>query len=323
MLMFKQHLSTTILLVDFVGSACAQDYPVKPIRIISPFAAGGPADAPARWIAAKLTRSLGQQFIVDSRGGASTIIGTDLVAKSTSDGYTLLFTTVSFILTGVTAANPPFDPVRDFAPLTPVSNTASILVVGPALPVKSMRDLVEHARRNPGKVKYASSGTGGILHLYGELLEVMANVDMLHVPYKGGGPAAASVLGGEVEVSFVGLSGVLPLLKSGKVTPLAVASGARSPALPEVPTMAEAGIKGFDAVSSRYQMFAPAGTPEPVLSKLHAAIVEAVHAPDTHQKFADFGMEPFSSSRAEHAAYMKAQIALWTKIAHAAGMKPQ
>jgi tripartite-type tricarboxylate transporter receptor subunit TctC len=323
MLMFKQHLSTTILLVDFVGSACAQDYPVKPIRIISPFAAGGPADAPARWIAAKLTRSLGQQFIVDSRGGASTIIGTDLVAKSTSDGYTLLFTTVSFILTGVTAANPPFDPVRDFAPLTPVSNTASILVVGPALPVKSMRDLVEHARRNPGKVKYASSGTGGILHLYGELLKVMANVDMLHVPYKGGGPAAASVLGGEIEVSFVGLSGVLPLLKSGKIIPLAVASGARSPALPDVPTMAEAGIKGFEAVSSRYQMFAPAGTPEPVLSKLHAAIVEVVHAPDTHQQFSALGMEPFSSTRADHAVYVAAQIEFWKKIAHAAGMRPQ
>jgi tripartite-type tricarboxylate transporter receptor subunit TctC len=323
MLMFKGCLLVKILLLTFVVSAYAQDYPVKPIRIISPFAAGGPADAPARWVAAKLTRTLGQQFIVDSRGGASTIIGTDLVAKSTSDGYTLLFTTVSFILTGVTAAHPPFDPIRDFAPLTPVSNTASILIAGPALPIKSMRELVEHARGNPGKVKYASSGTGGILHLYGELLKVMANIDMLHVPYKGGGPAAASVLGGEVEVSFVGLSGVLPLLKSGKITPLAVASGTRTQALPEVPTMAEAGIKGFEAVSSRYQMLAPARTPEPVLSKLHAAIVEAVHTPDTHQRFADLGMEPFSSSRAQHAEYIRSQIALWTKIANAAGMKPQ
>ncbi len=321
--MSKRDLIIGVLLLHCIGSAWAQEYPAKPVRIISPFAAGGPADAPARWIAAKLSRSLGQQFIVDSRGGASSIIGTDLVAKAPPDGYTLLFTTVSFILTGVTAANPPFDPVRDFAPLTPVSNTASILVAGPALAVKSVRELVEYARKNPGKVKYASSGTGGILHLYGELLEVMTNVDMLHVPYKGGGPAAASVLSGEVDVSFVGLSGVLPLLKSGKVRPLAVASGTRSPALPDIPTMAEAGVQGFEAVSSRYQMFAPARTPESVLTKLHAAIVEAVQAPDTRQRFAELGMEPFSSSCAEHAAYIKSQIALWTKIANAAGMKPR
>ena len=155
--MFTQHLSTTILLVAFVGSAYAQDYPAKPIRIISPFAVGGSADAPARWIAAELTRSQVQQFIADSRSGASAIIGTDLVAKSSADGYTLLFTTVFFISSGVTAASPPFGPVRDCSTLPPASNTASMLVVGPALPVNSMRDLLAHARTNPGKMKYASS----------------------------------------------------------------------------------------------------------------------------------------------------------------------
>ena len=317
----KRDYIMAAFIATWVGTAQAQGYPTKPVRIVSPFAAGGPADAPSRWIAGKLSQSLGQQFIVDSRGGASSIIGTDLVAKSAPDGYTLLFTTVSFILTGMTAANAPFDPVRDFAALTPVANSVSILVVGPALQVKSVRELIEHARKNPGKVKYASSGTGGILHLYGELLEVAANVDLLHVPYKGGGPAAAAVMGGEVEASFVGLSGVLPLLKSGKVRPLAVASGTRSAALPEVPTMAEAGVPGFDEVNSRYQMLAPAGTPEPVLAKLHAAIVEAVQAPDTRQRWADLGLEPFSSSRSEHAAYIKSQIALWTRSAKAAGMK--
>ncbi len=320
----RQSFVSVFLILTCLSSAThAQEYPAKPVKIVSPFAAGGPTDPPARWIAAKLGESIGQPFIVEFRGGASSNLGTAFVAKSPRDGYTLLFTTNSFILSAVTAAQLPFDPIRDFAPLTPVSAQATVLVAGPAMPVISLRELIERARKSPGKISFASSGTGGPLHLYGELLKTNAKINLLHVPYKGAGPAATDLLAGVVDIAFIGLSGSLPLIKSGKVTPIATVSMRRSPVLPQTPTMAEAGVRGFEEVNSRYQMLAPAETPETILNKLHTAIVKVVHTPETAERFSQFGLEPFTTSRAEYASYIETQIALWVRIAKAAGVEPE
>lgn len=316
-------LAAALAIPALPALAQGQEYPNRLVKIVSPFSAGGPTDPPARWMASKLGEAMGQQFIVDFRGGASSNLGTDLVAKSPKDGYTLLFTTNSFILSAVTAAHLPFDTVRDFAPLTPVSTTATLLVVGPSLPVKSLRELLERARQAPGKLSFASSGTGGPLHLYGELLKTNAKVDLLHVPYKGAGPAANDLLGGVTDIGFLGLSGALPLIKAGKITPLAVISARRTAALPDVPTMGEAGVPGFDEVNSRYMMLAPAGTPEGTLNRLHAAIVKVVATPETRDKFSQYGHEAFTTSRAEFAAWLKSQITLWLRIAKAAGVEPE
>ncbi len=309
-----------LTLIPVVSSA--QDYPTKVIRIVVAFPTGGPTDPPARWVAEKLTEHFGQPAIVDFRGGAAGNIGTVYVAKALGDGYTLLFITSSFILSSVTSANLPFNPERDFAPVSSVSSGPTLLVANAKLPVRSTQDLIALARRSPGKITFGSSGRGAGLHLYGELFKTLANVDMLHVPYKGAGPAVTDLVGGHVDTMFVALPAIVPHLKSGRVVALGVVSLKRASALPDVPTINEAGVSGFDG-TSRYGMLAPVSTPRDVINKLNAALVKVLNTPESRQRFADFGLEPDTSTPTEFASYIKEQIVKWTKVARAAGVEPE
>lgn len=308
------------------GMACAlpapaQEYPVKVVRLVVPFPTGGPTDPPARAIAAGLTEVFGQQVIVDFRGGAAGNIGTEHVARSAPDGYTLVLVTSSFILAPVTQSKPPFDPIRDFAPISLVSRGPVVLVVNPSVPVRSVKELIALARKHPGKLTFASSGTGGPLHLYGELLKTLTKIDMLHVPFKGAGPAVVDVVAGHVDLMFVALPAVVPHMKAGRVRALAVGSQQRASALPDLPTVEESGVKGFEG-SSRYGILAPAGTPGSIVARLNATLGKVMATRAIKERFEGYGLEPEHSAPEAFGAYLREQIARWTSVARAAGVRP-
>ncbi len=319
---FRAVLAAWLLAVLVPGTVLAQNYPARLVRIVNPFSTGGPTDPPVRWIAQKLSETWGQPVIVDFRGGASSIIGTEIVAKSAPDGYTLLFITSSFVLSAVTSANLPFDPIKDFQPITPVTSGPTLLVVHPSTGVHNVKEFIALAKKNPGKMSYGSSGQGGPLHLYMELFKTMAGIDLVHVPYKGAGPAAADVLAGRLQAMFVGMPAVVPHMKSGKIVAIGNSSMERAQSLPELPTIHEQGLTGFDG-GSRYGFLAPARTPADTINRIHDGLVKVVFLPDTKKFFADFGIESISSSPAEYAAWIKSQIERWTQVARTAGIKPE
>lgn len=302
--------------------AQAQEYPSRLVRIINPFPTGGPTDPPVRWVADKLTEAFGQSVIVEFRGGAAGNIGAETVAKAPPDGYNLLFVTSSFPLAAVVPERLPFDPVRDFTAIGPVSSGPIIFVARPALGIRSIQDLIALARKTPGKVTFASSGVGGSGHLYGEMFKLITGVNMLHIPYKGAGPAIADLLGGHVDTFFVAGGTVLPLLSSGKLVALGVGSAKRERALPDIPTVHEAGAPGFSA-TSRYGLLAPAATPRAVVMKLNTTLARVLNTPETRQRFASLGLEPDTSTPEEFAAYIKNEIATWTKVVKATGIQPE
>jgi tripartite-type tricarboxylate transporter receptor subunit TctC len=303
------------------GPAKAQDYPSKPIRLVVPFAAGGATDVLARLVGERLTASLGQQVVVDNRPGAGGNIGSDIVARAEPDGYTILMGAV-----GTHAINPslypkmPYDPVKDFAPVTLVASVPNVLVVNPEVPAKSVEELIDLAKAKPGELNFASSGNGTSIHLSGELFKAMTGTDIVHVPYKGSGPAVTDLLGGQVQMMFDNMPSSLPHVKAGKLRALGVTSAKRSPALPEVPTIAEAGVPGYDA-TSWFGILAPAGTPEPVVTRLQGAIVQALGEPEMRQRMADLGAEPVGDTPAEFGQFIAAEIAKWAKVVNDAGVK--
>jgi tripartite-type tricarboxylate transporter receptor subunit TctC len=303
------------------GPAKAQDYPTKPIRLVVPFAAGGATDVLARLVGERLTASLGQQVVVDNRPGAGGNIGSDLVARAEPDGYTILMGAV-----GTHAINPslypkmPYDPVKDFAPVTLVASVPNVLVVNPEVPAKSVQELIDLAKAKPGELNFASSGNGTSIHLSGELFKAMTGTDIVHVPYKGSGPAVTDLLGGQVQMMFDNMPSSLPHVKAGKLRALGVTSAKRSPALPEVPTIAEAGVPGYDA-TSWFGILAPAGTPEPVVTRLQGAIVQALGEPEMRQRMADLGAEPVGDTPAEFGQFITAELAKWAKVVNDAGVK--
>jgi tripartite-type tricarboxylate transporter receptor subunit TctC len=303
------------------GPAKAQDYPSKPIRLVVPFAAGGATDVLARLVGERLTASLGQQVVVDNRPGAGGNIGSDIVARAEPDGYTILMGAV-----GTHAINPslypkmPYDPVKDFAPVTLVASVPNVLVVNPEVPAKSVQELIDLAKAKPGELNFASSGNGTSIHLSGELFKAMTGTDIVHVPYKGSGPAVTDLLGGQVQMMFDNMPSSLPHVKAGKLRALGVTSAKRSPALPEVPTIAEAGVPGYDA-TSWFGILAPAGTPEPVVTRLQGAIVQALGEPEMRQRMADLGAEPVGDTPAEFGQFIAAEIAKWAKVVNDAGVK--
>jgi tripartite-type tricarboxylate transporter receptor subunit TctC len=303
------------------GSAKAQDYPSKPIRLVVPFAAGGATDVLARLVGERLTASLGQQVVVDNRPGAGGNIGSDLVARAEPDGYTILMGAV-----GTHAINPslypkmPYDPVKDFAPVTLVASVPNVLVVNPEVPANSVQELIDLAKAKPGELNFASSGNGTSIHLSGELFKAMTGTDIVHVPYKGSGPAVTDLLGGQVQMMFDNMPSSLPHVKAGKLRALGVTSAKRSPALPEVPTIAEAGVPGYDA-TSWFGILAPAGTPEPVVMRLQGAIVQALGEPEMRQRMADLGAEPVGDTPAEFGQFIAAELAKWAKVVNDAGVK--
>ena len=313
--------SAVVLGAGLLGgtSALAQAYPTKPVTIIVPFAAGGTTDILARIIGQALTAELGQSVVVDNRAGAGGNIGGQAAAKATPDGHTLFMGTVgTHAINASLYKKMPFDPVKDFAPLTRVANVPNLLVANPAQPYKSVKDLIAYAKANPGKVNFGSSGNGSSIHLSGELFKSLAKVDMQHVPYKGSAPAVTDLLGNQIGIMFDNMPSAIQHVRSGKLAPLAVTTAKRSPELPNVPTIAEAGVPGYEA-TSWFGMFAPAGTPAPVLAKLNAAIVKVLAQPDVKKKINEQGAEVYSETPEQFAAFIQAESVKWGKVVKESG----
>lgn len=313
--------SAVVLGAGLLGgtSALAQAYPTKPVTIIVPFAAGGTTDILARIIGQALTAELGQSVVVDNRAGAGGNIGGQAAAKATPDGHTLFMGTVgTHAINASLYKKMPFDPVKDFAPLTRVANVPNLLVANPAQPYKSVKDLIAYAKANPGKVNFGSSGNGSSIHLSGELFKSLAKVDMQHVPYKGSAPAVTDLLGNQIGIMFDNMPSAIQHVRSGSLVPLAVTTAKRSPELPSVPTIAEAGVPGYEA-TSWFGMFAPAGTPAPVLAKLNAAIVKVLAQPDVKNKINEQGAEVYSETPEQFAAFIQAESVKWGKVVKESG----
>ena len=309
------------------GGAAAQPvqkpggvYPSKPIRLIVPFAPGGSNDIMGRIVAQKFSESLGQQVVVDNRAGGSGIIGTDLAAKAAPDGYTLLMMSLTFAVNPSLFRKLPYDTEKDLAPITLVASAPLMLVVHPSLPVKSLQDFLAHAKANPGKLNFGSGGPGTTPHLAGEMLKLMAGLRMTHVPYKGGGPALADLMGGQIQLMLENIPSTLPLAKSGKLRALAVTGLKRSPLAPELPTLNEAGLKGYEIVGWN-GLFAPGGTPSNIVTHLYEQTVKALAQPDVKERLATLGAEGVGSTPDEFRAFIKAEIAKWAKVVKAADLK--
>lgn len=305
------------------NEAGAQQYPSKPIRLIVPFTPGGTTDILSRILGQKLSNELGVQVVIDNRPGAAGNIGAELAAKSTPDGYTLLMGP-----SGTLAVNPslyiklPFDPIRDFAPVSLVALVPSMLVVNPSLPVRSVKELIEYAKARPGKLNYGSSGAGGQPFLAVEYLKLMADLDIVEIRYKGGAPLTTDLIAGETALTITGIPTLLPHVKSGKLRALAVSSAKRSAAVPELPTISEAGLPGYDA-TAWYGVLAPAKTPKEIIGKLNAAINKSMKEPDVAERLAAEGIETVGSTPEELAAFIKSETERWAKVMKAAGVKAQ
>ena len=308
------------LLATAIG-AQAQTFPNKPIRLICPFPPGGAVDIASRAAAHTLSQLLGQPVTVDNRPGAGGNIGAEITAKSAPDGYTLLMTT-----SGIMAINPalyskiPFDPIKDFAPISMLVSLNNVLVLHPSVPAKSVQEVVAMAKAQPGKLTYASSGNGTSIHLSGELFKTMAGVDMLHIPYKGSAPAVTDLLAGQVNMMFDNIPSSLPHIKAGKLRALAVTGAKRSPQLPELPTIAEAGIAGYDSYVW-FGVVAPAGTPPEIIARLNAALVKTAATPEFRDRLTGQGYEVLSSTPEQMATNIRGEIAKWSKIVKDSGAK--
>jgi len=288
--------------------AAQQAYPNKPIRMIVPFPPGGTNTIVARIVGQKLTENWGQPVVVDNRPGGNTIIGTDALAKSAPDGYTLILVSSAHILNSVLLPNLPYDSIKDFAPVTLTTVGQYTLVVHPSLPANNLRELIALAKAKPGQLNYSTSGTGGVQHLAGELFNIMAGVKTQHIPYKGAGPALTDLLGGQVQFSFQPPSNVLAHIKSGRLRIIAIPNDARLAVLPDAPTFAEAGMPGFE-VKSWTGVLAPANAPKAIIDKLSAEIGTILALPDIRQKMLDQGIDPYSCTPEQFGALMKAEVA--------------
>jgi tripartite-type tricarboxylate transporter receptor subunit TctC len=305
----------------FAGAAFAQPYPNKPIKYVVPFPAGGTTDTLARIISTKLTDALGQPVIIENRGGAGGNIGSDVVAKSAPDGYTILGGTISSHAINVSLyANMPYDPVRDFVPITLIGTNANVLIVHPSNPANSVAELIAYAKANPGKVAFASAGSGTSQHLSGELFKSLAKIDITHIPYKGSAPAITDLMGGQVTMMFDTLIVAAPQIKAGKVKALAVTSSKRVAGFDQIPTMIEGGVAGYEVVSWQ-GIFAPAKTPPEIVRRLNTEIVKIINMPDVRERFAGLGLEPAGNSSEDFAAFQKAEIAKWAKVVKEGGVK--
>lgn len=314
----RQVLLAAAALAAPAPAALAQAYPAKPIRFIMPYAPGGSSEILARPIAQELTRNLGQSVFIDFKPGGGTTIGADLVAKSAPDGYTLVMMLSAHAINATLMPKLPYDTVKDFAPITIAATLPLVVVVPAQSPIRSFQDLIATARAKPGKLTFASAGPGNTSHLSVEYLKSQLGLDMIHVPYKGSGPAIVGLLGGEVDFMFDSLSSSLPQIKAGKFRALAMASARRSRILPEVPTVAESGVPGFD-VSVWYSVLAAAGTPAPIVQRLHAEIVRAMKAPEAKEKIEGFGYDIVGSTPAEADAFIRAEITRWAKVVRESG----
>ena len=301
------------------AALAAEAFPNKPITLVVPFVAGGTTDILARIVGQSLGEELGQPVIIDNRAGAGGNIGGQFAARAPADGYTLFMGTV-----GTHAINEwlykkmPFNPTKDFAPLTRVANVPNLLVANPAQPFKNVKELISYAQAHPGQVNFGSSGSGSSIHLSGELFKMMAKVDMIHIPYKGSAPAVTDLLGNQIAIMFDNMPSAIQHVRSGKLRPLAVTTAKRSPELPDVPTVAEAGVPGYEA-TSWFGLFTPTKTPAEVQAKLHAAIIKVLQKPDVIKKIGDQGGEVVTESQAEFAKFIAAENNKWKQVVKTSG----
>jgi len=304
-----------------VTAAQAQSYPSRAVRLVVPFAAGGSTDIIGRVLAQKLTEAWGQQVIVDNRPGGSTVIGTDVVSKSPPDGYTLLVTPAPFtIVPSLATTRLPYDPAKDFEPITLINTTPLVVVVNPGVPAHSIKELIALARARPGSLNFGSSGSGGSNHLAGELFNAMAGVKMVHIPYKGNAPALTDLVGGHVDLVFNGLTSAMPLIKSGKLRALAVTSITRTGSLPDMPTLDELGLKGFQAVAWN-GLNAPGRTPKDIIGKINADVLKVVRSPELVERLKAEGSDPVGNSPEQYSTFLRDEIAKWSKVIQFAGVK--
>jgi tripartite-type tricarboxylate transporter receptor subunit TctC len=298
----------------------AQAYPKGPVHVILPFPAGGGVDAAGRILAQKLSDSFGKAFVIENRGGANGNIGTEAAAKSASDGSTLLFTGAGFVTNPSLYKSVPYDPVKDFDPISLMALGPNVLVVHPSLPAKSVAELIALARAQPGKIGFAGSGSGSTPHLAGELFNLMAGVQMVHIPYRGSGPAMIGLLAGEAPVMFLPAISAVPHVTSGRLRALAVTSRVRLTVMPEVPTVSESGLPGYES-SQWYGLLAPAGTPSGVLDLLNARVANIMQSSDMKARMTSDGLVPIGGTREQFAAHIRSEITKWAKVISASGAR--
>ncbi len=309
-----------LVLAAACAQAIAQGYPAGPVRVIVPFPAGGGVDGMARIVSQKLTEHLGKSFVIENRGGANGNIGTEIAAKSPKDGYTLLITGAGFVTNPSLYARTGYDPVKDFEPVSLLSLAPNVLVVHPSVPARTVAELVTLARARPGQVQYGSAGSGSTPHHAAELFKTMAKVDIVHVPYRGTGPAVIGLLGGEISVMFLPTTNAVSLVKAGRLRGLAVTTAARVSALPELPTVAESGMKGYES-SQWYGVLAPAGTAEDILNALNAQIAAVMHNPEMKERLTAEGLVAVGSTRSQFASHIKTETAKWAKVIKQSGAR--
>jgi len=303
----------------FTGSG--QTYPNKAVRMVVPFAAGaGSNDIMARLVAQKLSDNFGQQVVVDNRPGASGIIGTDIVAKAQPDGYTVLMMSLTLTVNPSLYNKLPYHTEKDLTPVTEVASAPLMLVTHPSLPVKSVQEFIAYAKANPGKLNFGSGGPGTTPHLAGEMLKTMAGIRVIHIPYKGGAPALADLVGGQIQFMCENIPGTLPFAKAGRLRALAITDKKRSPLLPEMPTLDESGLKGYEIVGWN-GLFVPAGTSPAIVNKLHAAVVKALALPDVRERLTTMGADGIGNTPQQFTAFIKAEIVKWAKVVKDAGIK--
>ena len=295
-------------------------YPDKPVRLVVPFAAGGGVDILARLLAQKLGDAWARNVVVDNRPGGGTVIGSELVARSTPDGYTLLVTANPFTSNPALVPKLPYDTARDFAPVTMIASSPLLLVVHPTVPARTVQELIAHAKAKSGQLSYGSSGNGGPQHLAGEFFKHLAGVDIVHVPYKGGGPATIAILGGQVQLGFSSILTVLPHIKTGKLHALAITSAKRSDAYPELPTVAESGVRGFE-MTTWYGVIAPGATPRATIAKIQNDTAAVVLSPEVKERLSRDGLQPSGMKPGDFAAFVRNEIAKVTKLVRTAGIK--
>jgi len=318
----RRHRSTlaAVALLAVAAAATAQTYPDRPVRLIAPWPPGGSVDTTARYINEQLGKELGQPVIIENRSGATGNIGSEAVARAKPDGYMLLINTITIATAPALFPNLPFDVLKDFAPISLVAEAPHLLIVSNKVSAKNVAELVALMRANPGRLSYSSAGNGSNFHMAGELFKELSKTYALHVPYRGGGPAMLDTISGQVDFSFPSLTAALPQATAGRVRGLAVTSATRSPAAPDIPTIAESGLPGY-AFTSWQLILAPAGTPPEIQARIHRAIVETMKSPQVRERYAREGTIQRSTSPEEAAAFLKAEVARWTAIIRERGIK--
>jgi len=302
--------------------AMAQSYPNKTIRMIVPFPPGGNTDIIARIVVPRMTEDLGQQIVIDNRGGAGSIIGTELASKAPPDGYTLLMVSAAHVMNPSVTKKLPYDSVRDFTPISVVADVPTAFVVHPTLPVKNVRELITLAKKRPGELNYATAGSGTVGHLAGELFNSMAGVRLEQIQYKGSGPAAIDMMAGHVQLQFASMPAVIQFVRAGRMRMIAQTGEKRSSAAPDVPTMVESGLKGY-VVSSGFALFAPGNTARPIIDRVHSALIKSLKHPDVSKNLAGQGADPVGNTPEQHDAFNRSEIQKWIQVARKAGLEPK